>query len=108
MNTTGQRISVAKAKQLLAKGAVLLDARTPVHFRDGTIPGAVNLATHQLAQMLKHPKATRIIAFGVTDTDTTVNTVLGYLEQYGFTNLYTIGAIDNWFKDPAKPPRKPR
>lgn len=54
-----KRISGAEAKQLVAKGALLVDVRTPAEFSQGKIKGSKNIPLQQVEQRLKE--------FGATD-----------------------------------------
>lgn len=91
-------ITVKRAKQLVQAGALLLDVRTPVHFRDGSIPGAINVSTRSISSLLKLPKSTKLVFFGVDDNDTTIETMINYAIQMGFLDVFTFGGIDNWDK----------
>lgn len=93
-NTT--RVSSTKAKKLVEKGALLLDVRNPVSFRNGSLPGAINVSVRNVSSLLKHPKNTKLVFFGDTDTDGTIETVMNYAVQLGFMDVYTFGSIDNW------------
>lgn len=94
----GQKIAGKKARSLIDKGAVLVDVRNPVAFRDGTLPGAQNLSLRQLSQLLKYPKNTSLILFGEDEDDPTLKSALNYISQYGFSNVYSLGTKDNWEK----------
>lgn len=89
-------IPVAKAKKLVEKGAVLLDVRNPVAFRNGSLPGAVNINARTVSSLLKHPKNTKLIFFGDADDDGTIVTMINYATQMGFMDVYTFGAKEHW------------
>ena len=93
---TGQQITGKKAQQLVDKGAVIYDTRDPVKYRDGTIPGAINLTLRKVSDVLKHPKTTPIIVFG--DDASTVKSTINYISQYGFSNVFLLNSIDDWNK----------
>ena len=44
------RISAAEARRLAARGALVLDVRTPQEYGDGHLPGAVNLPLSAITQ----------------------------------------------------------
>jgi len=90
------KITGKKAKKLVEKGAILLDARSPVAFRDGTLPGAVNISTRQISMLGKYPKTTKLVFFG--DDQQSVSTMLNYAFNMGFTDAFTFGNIDEWDK----------
>lgn len=92
------QISGKKAKKLVDGGAILIDVRTPVQFRDGTLPGAINLTSRQLSSLLKYPKTTKLVFFG---DDTAISVT--YACSLGFTDVYDLGALENWDKGSNKP-----
>lgn len=90
------RINAVKAKKLVDKGALLFDVRNPVAFRNGSLPGAVNINARTVSSLLKHPKNTKLVFFGDSDDDGTINTIINYATQMGFQDVYTFGAMENW------------
>jgi rhodanese-related sulfurtransferase len=94
----GQLITGKKAQSLVSKGAVLVDVRDPVAFRDGTLPNAVNMSLRQLSQLQKYPKTTAVVVFGDKNDPATLNSALNYLTLYGFTNTFSLGTTDQWYK----------
>jgi rhodanese-related sulfurtransferase len=79
-----QHIDKKKAQNLVAKGAMLIDVRDPVAFRDGTIPGAVNISLRRISELVKQPKNRCMILFGTSNDDDTLASALGYVRQFGF------------------------
>ncbi len=95
----GQKINGMKAKKLIEKkGGLLIDVRPPTSFRDGTLPGAINISLRQISSLLKHPKNTQLIFFADTNDDEDLRAALNYAVQLGFGNIYSLGAKDNWNK----------
>ena len=94
----GQKVAGKKAKSLIDKGAVLVDVRSPVAYRDGTLPGAINLSLRQLSQLNSKPKTTPIILFGESDDDPTLKSAINYVNLYGFDKVYSLGTKENWEK----------
>lgn len=94
----GQKVMGKKAKSLVGKGAVLVDVRSPVAFRDGTLPGAINLSLRQLSQLTSTPKTTPIVLFGDSDDDPTLTSAINYVNLYGFDKVYSLGTKENWEK----------
>ncbi len=92
------RVTAAKAKKLVDKGALLFDVRNPVAFRNGSLPGAVNISPRTVSALLKHPKNTKMVFFGDADDDGSINTIINYVTQMGFQDIYTFGAMENWDK----------
>lgn len=94
----GQKIAGKKAKSLIDKGATLVDVRSPIAYRDGTIPGAINLSLRQLSQLSSKPKTTPIVLFGDSDDDPTLKSAINYVNLYGFDKVYSLGTKENWEK----------
>lgn len=87
-----------KAQELVKTGAMLIDVRSPVSFRDGSIPGAVNMSIRQLSLLNREPKNKKLIFFGESSTDETLKAAVNYASQYGFTNIYCLNSKDEWNK----------
>lgn len=85
-----KRINKEKATQLLEKGAVLVDMRSPVSFRDGHITGAVNLPLKNFTNKLMgtSDKKTKFVLYGTTHQDSDIMHGLNYAEQLGFTDMF--------------------
>lgn len=94
----GQKVTGKKARTLVEKGAILIDLRNPVAFRDGTIPGAINLSLRQLSQLTTKPKTTPVVLFGENDDDPTLKSAINYVNLYGFDKVYSLGTKENWDK----------
>lgn len=92
----GQKINGKRAQKLIEKGAKLYDVRSPVAFRDGTLPGAINLALRQVSTLISLPKTTKLIFFGETNDDENLKHIINYATQFGFADVYSLGAKDNW------------
>jgi len=97
---TGQRtINGTKAKKVIDKGnSIIIDIRDPVSYRNGSLPNAVNLSLRKISSLIKIPKTTSLIFFGVSNEDDDLRAAVNYAEQMGFKNVYSLGAIDNWGK----------
>ena len=91
-----QMIDGKKTKRLIEKGALLFDVRDPVSFRDGTLPGAINLTLRQVSTLMKHDRKVPLIFFGNNNEDVNLRSILGYASQMGFLNIYSLGSINNW------------
>lgn len=94
----GQYISGKRAQQLVGKGAVLVDVRGPVAFRDGALPGAINLSLRQISQIQKYPKDTTIVVYGESSDPTTLSAALNYISVYGFNKVYSFRTLEEWHK----------
>lgn len=96
-----KNISISKTKELLAANlAIILDVRDPVSFRDLSIPGSINITLRQISTLAKYPKTTTIIFVGSEEDNSTLSSAMGYTQQLGFTKIFTLGTIQNWFDTP--------
>lgn len=76
-------------EQLVSKGALLVDMRSPVDFRNSHVSGAVNLPLRNfINKVLGMPKTTTIVLYSTTVNDTDVVQGVNYAEIMGFTNLH--------------------
>lgn len=91
----GKKISGSKAKQIVDRGALLIDTRDPVSFRDGTLTGASNVSLRNISSLLKHPRTTPLVFFGSGD-DNELQRFVSYAVQMGFNKVFALGSIDNW------------
>ena len=93
-----KKIGGRRAKQLVENGAMLIDVRNPVSYRDGSLPGAVNLSLRQLASLLRQPKNRKLIFFGESEGDDTLRAAVNYAFQFGFAEVFSLGSKENWSK----------
>ncbi|MGZ8924447.1 MAG: rhodanese-like domain-containing protein [Nitrososphaeraceae archaeon] len=91
----GKRVNGNKAKELVKQGALLVDTRNPVAFRDGTIPGAKNIPINNISQLLAYDKKINIILFGENDCDNNLLLMLKYASQI-FPTVYYLNSKDDW------------
>lgn len=98
MKSYATTVAGRRAQKLVEKGAMLIDVRSPVSYRDGTIPGAVNMSLRQISLLTREPKNRSLIFFGESDHDDTLKAAINYAFQYGFMNVYSLGSRENWDK----------
>jgi rhodanese-related sulfurtransferase len=78
-----------KVNTLIDKGGVLIDLRTPVHFRDGSVTGAKNLPlTNFINSFLKFDKTKPIILIVNSVDDADLKTVETYANQLGYEKIW--------------------
>lgn len=94
----GRPVAGKKVRQIVEQGALLFDTRDPVSYRDGTLPGAVNMQLRQVSSLMKHPKNTKMVFFGASAEDDTLRAVVNYVRQYGFTEVFVMSSIEDWDK----------
>lgn len=84
-----KRISKNKALELVQKGALLVDMRSPVAFRDGHVTGAVNLPLRNFVnRIMPMDKKTKIIIYSDTVADDVLRHGNTYAENLGFTEIF--------------------
>lgn len=89
-----RRISKEKANKLINKGAILVDMRSPISFRDGHITGAVNLPLKNFTNLLmKTDRKKSIIIYSDTYDDKELSQGFNYAEQLGFLEVYATDYI---------------
>lgn len=85
-----KRASKNKVEKLVASGALLVDMRTPIEYRDGSIKGAVNLPLRNFVNKITGMnRKSKIVIFGTTLDDPDLKHGFNYAEQLGFTEVYT-------------------
>lgn len=94
----GSTITGKRARKLAEKGAVVVDVRNAVAFRDKSIPQSINMSLRQLGQLQKHVRTTPIIVVGDKDDKATLNAAVNYITLYGFTMVCTVPDFDSWDK----------
>lgn len=78
-----------KVKTLMEKGGVLVDLRSPVDYRNGTITGAKNLPLMNFVNaFLKFDKSKPIILIVNFVDDKDLKTVDTYATQLGYEKVY--------------------
>ena len=84
------QITKERATKLLAKGAILVDMRTPVAFRDGHVAESQNLPLKQFTNLLMKTsdKKKSIIVYGDSVDDADLKIGINYATQLGFSQVY--------------------
>lgn len=83
------RIGKTRVESLVASGALLVDMRSPVAFRDGHFAGAVNLPLRNfLNSIMGMDKKKKIIIYSDNITDSDLKQGNSYAETLGFTNVF--------------------
>lgn len=104
-----KKASKSTVERLVAKGAMLVDMRSPIDFRDGTISGAVNLPLRNfLNKITGMDRKSKIIIFGASMEDPDVKHGFNYANQLGFTEVYISAYSQLLHEQPDVPERKTR
>ncbi|PPD55298.1 MAG: hypothetical protein CTY12_01445 [Methylotenera sp.] len=86
----GKPIDKKRAEQLVEKGALLIDVRDPVSFRDGSLKNAINLPLVNMSQLMTKDKNTKLIFFGKSKSDNELQLALSYAVQLKFEHVLYI------------------
>jgi len=84
-----------KLRALLGETGTLIDVRSPVDFRDGHLPNAVNMTLRQLTILQSMQKDTPFVICGNEADASTVRSAINYLTLYGFTRIYSVDSTGN-------------
>jgi rhodanese-related sulfurtransferase len=99
-NTTSERITPAKAKELLAanQSAILLDVRTKDEFTTGHIEGAILLPydeiTATMALKTIPSKDTTVVVYCRSGRRSAI--AAAALVQLGYAKVFDLGGINEW------------
>lgn len=90
------QISSAKARELVAAGAKLVDVRSPAEFASGHIPGAVNVPVGELGAKLKSlgAKDQPLIVYCASGTRSAM--ARSVLKGQGFAQVFNLGSMSRW------------
>lgn len=91
-----RHINKERFGKLVSKGAILVDMRNPVAFRDGHIKGAKNLTLRQFTNHLMtiQDKTSVIIIYCDEFCEDDLKHALNYAEQLRFTKVLTANYYD--------------
>lgn len=86
----------SEAHQLVAKGALLLDVRTPSEFASGHLANAVNIPVQELEQRIGEagPKDRPIVVYCRSGRRSAM--AKSMLEKAGYAKVLDIGPMSNW------------
>ena len=91
---TEQQQRCQETRQLLAKGAHLVDVRTPAEYHSGALQGAINLPLHSLFHIHQHiDKEDDIVVYCVSGQRS--NQAKQLLEQMGYNRVHDLGSYQN-------------
>jgi phage shock protein E len=84
------------ARELVARGAVLLDVRTPEEFRDEHVPGAVNVPLQELTARLDEVGARDRTVVVYCRSGRRSAEAARLLQHAGFRHVHDMGAMLEW------------
>ena len=79
-----------------APGGVLLDVRTPEEFREGHIPGAVNVPLHTMEKTANVVKDKDTPLFVYCRSGVRSRQAVSALQHMGYTHVKNLGGIAAW------------
>ncbi len=90
------RVSSGDARALVAKGATLLDVRSPEEFGGGHIDGAINIPIQELSGRMDEldDKNHEIVVYCQSGARSAMAKRL--LERDGFTSVHDLGGLAQW------------
>ena len=90
------RVSGSDARALVAKGATLLDVRSPEEFGGGHIDGAINIPIQALSGRMDEldDKNHEIVVYCQSGARSAMAKRL--LERDGFTSVHDLGGLAQW------------
>jgi phage shock protein E len=96
MRFSAERISGSEARDLVAKGATLLDVRSPAEFAGGHLDGAVSIPVQELAGRLDElgDRTDQLVVYCHSGTRSAMAKRL--LESNGFANVHDLGGMGRW------------
>jgi phage shock protein E len=85
-----------KARQLVAKGAVLLDVRSPEEFREGHPEPARNIPVHELPQRLAEvgPPGTKVVVYCASGGRSAMAAEI--LAYHGYPDVFDLQSVSYW------------
>lgn len=84
-----------QAKELVAKGAILLDVRTPGEFAAGHIDGAINIPVQDLGTRLSELDKTKATVVYCA-SGARSSAAMSQMKEGGFVQVYDLGGRSNW------------
>ena len=89
-NNQINEINFTKLKDMAAKGAVLIDVRSPQEYNEGHLPGAINIPEYEIRRVKNEmPKLNQQIVvycqYGGRSRD-----AYNMLKKMGYTNVYSL------------------
>jgi rhodanese-related sulfurtransferase len=91
----GSVINGAKARELVAAGAQLVDVRSPAEYAGGHVDGAKNLPVDTLPAAASGLARDKVVVVYCRSGARSARAA-GLLKQSGFSEVYDLGSIANW------------
>ena len=95
--------TAAEARRLAARGARIVDVRSPAEYAERHLPGAVNLPIESLESRLSElPRDRPIVLY--CHTGVRAGIAAGMLRKAGFRDVHNLGSIGHFSTGEKDPP----
>lgn len=89
-NSSQNEINFEQLKNMVSKGAILIDVRSPQEFKEGHLPGAINIPEYEIRKVKNEmPKLNQQIIvycqYGGRSRE-----AYNMLRKMGYTNVYSL------------------
>lgn len=89
-NSSQNEINFEQLKNMVSKGAILIDVRSPQEFKEGPLPGAINIPEYEIRKVKNEmPKLNQQIVvycqYGGRSRE-----AYNMLRKMGYTNVYSL------------------
>lgn len=89
-NNSQNEINFVELKDMVAKGAILVDVRSPQEFNEGHLPGAINIPEYEIRRFKnKMPKLNQQIILYCQYGGRSRKSY-NMLKKMGYTNIYSL------------------
>jgi rhodanese-related sulfurtransferase len=90
------RVKPEEARTLVARGARLVDVRSPTEFASGHLPGALNIPMGELAGRIGEVGAKERPVVVYCRSGARSASAAGLLKRAGFTSVHDLGPMSRW------------
>ena len=90
------RVEASTARQLVSRGAVLVDVRTPREYHNGHIEGSINIPLGELSSRMDDVRELGEPLVVYCRSGSRSAMALGLLQREGVRHVYDLGAKSNW------------
>ena len=89
-NNSKNEINFEQLKNMVSKGAILIDVRSPQEFKEGHLPGAINIPEYEIRKVKNEmPKLNQQIVVYCQYGGRSKN-AYNMMKKMGYTNVYSL------------------
>ncbi len=89
-NSYQNEINFEQLKNMVSKGAILIDVRSPQEFKEGHLPGAINIPEYEIRKVKNEmPKLNQQIVVYCQYGGRSKN-AYNMMKKMGYTNVYSL------------------